>query len=206
MKTVAFCEIDPFCRKVLRKHWPDVPIYDDIRALTKSQLERDGIKGIDVVCGGFPCQPYSIAGRKRGTADHRDLWPEMFRIIKELKPTWIIGENVAHFVGMAFTRTKIDLESEGYEVQPLIIPACGVGAPHRRERVWILAYRPLLHDLHKETKAKAVRKSGGDFGWSPEPGVGRVANGIPFQLDRLKCLGNTVVPQVVEAIGRGIAF
>ena len=95
---------------------------------------------IDLICGGFPCQPFSIAGRKKGTADNRDLWPEMFRIITEVKPAWIVCENVAHFMRMAFERTKTDLESQDYELQPFIIPACSVGAPHIRDSVWIIAH------------------------------------------------------------------
>lgn len=140
MKTVAFCEIEKFPQAVLRKHWPGVPIYDDILTLTADRLRSDGIGAIDVICGGFPCQPFSVAGRRAGKEDHRDLWPEMFRIIQECQPTWVIGENVTGFVGMAFERTAADLESEGYEVQAIIIPACAIGAPHRRDRVWIIAY------------------------------------------------------------------
>jgi len=135
-ETVGFCEIDKYCQKVLKKNFPDVPIFDDIRKLSRSDI--DG--AVDVITGGFPCQPFSVAGRKKGTQDDRDLWPQMFRVIKEFKPTWVIGENVANFVSMAFKRTKTDLESEGYEVQPFIIPACGVGARHRRDRVWIVGY------------------------------------------------------------------
>lgn len=144
--TIAFCEIEPFCQKVLSKHWPQIPIAKDIRNLSYKNgklydAERVVYEGkIDLICGGFPCQPFSVAGRKKGTSDHRDLWPEMFRIIQEVQPTWIVGENVANFINMAFTRTKVDLESEGYRLQPLVIPACAVGAPHRRDRIWIIAY------------------------------------------------------------------
>ena len=145
METIAFCEIEPFCQKILNKHWPDLPIAEDIRNLTYKNgalynADRIIYHGeIDVVCGGFPCQPFSVAGRKKGTQDHRDLWPQMFRIIQQAKPTWIIGENVANFTNMAFTRTKIDLENQGYVVQPFIVPACAVNAPHRRDRIWIVA-------------------------------------------------------------------
>jgi len=144
-RTIAFCEIEPFCQKVLHKHWPDIPIATDIRKLSyevgklydAGRLIYEG--RIDLICGGFPCQPFSVAGRKKGTQDHRDLWPQMFRLIQQIQPAWIIGENVANFVNLAFSRTKIDLESQGYAVQPFIIPACAVGAPHRRDRVWIIA-------------------------------------------------------------------
>jgi DNA (cytosine-5)-methyltransferase 1 len=145
-ETIAFCEIEPFCQSILRKHWQNVPIAGNIKDLRYEEgilYDKDTpiYQGrIDLICGGFPCQPFSIAGRKKGTADNRDLWPEMFRIITEVKPAWIVCENVAHFMRMAFERTKTDLESQGYGLQPFIIPACSVGAPHRRDRVWIIAH------------------------------------------------------------------
>jgi DNA (cytosine-5)-methyltransferase 1 len=136
IETVAFCEIEPYAQKVLNKNFPGIPIFLDIKKLKRSDIHG----AVDIITGGFPCQPFSVAGRKKGTKDDRDLWPQMFRIIQEFKPSWVIGENVANFVNMAFQRTKTDLESEGYEVQPLIIPACAVNAPHRRDRVWIVGY------------------------------------------------------------------
>jgi DNA (cytosine-5)-methyltransferase 1 len=136
-ETVAFCEIDEFCQKVLNKNFPNIPIHTDIKKLNKESLNG---QHIDIICGGFPCQPYSIAGRKKSTEDDRDLWPEMFRVIQESRPTWVIGENVANFINLAFKRTKVDLESIGYVVQPFIIPACAIGAQHRRDRVWIIAH------------------------------------------------------------------
>lgn len=138
METVGFCEIDEFCQKVLNKNFPEVPVFSDIKKITKEEIDELG--RIDIVCGGFPCQPFSNAGKKKGREDDRDLWPEMFRVIKETKPAWVIGENVAGFIGMEFTRTKVNLESIGYSVQPFIIPACAVGAQHRRDRVWIIAH------------------------------------------------------------------
>ena len=141
MNTVAFCEILPFCQKVLAKNFENIPIFNDIKSLTQGRLVNElGIKKIDVVCGGFPCQPFSIAGQKKSTKDDRDLWPEMFRIIAETRPTWVIGENVSNFINLAFTRSKTDLEGIGYTVRPFVIPACAVGAGHRRERVWIIAH------------------------------------------------------------------
>lgn len=140
MHTVAFCEINTFCQQVLATHWPKIPIYNDIKLLTKERLKNDGIEKIDLICGGFPCQPFSIAGKKKGRDDNRDLWPEMFRIIKEIRPRWVIGENVANFVNMELQRSCLDLEAEDYEVQSFIIPACAVQAPHRRDRVWIIAH------------------------------------------------------------------
>lgn len=200
MKTVAFCEIDPFCRKVLRKHWPDVPIYEDIRGLNAERLQKDGIWPIDVICGGFPCQPNSLAGRKRGAADHRDLWPEMCRIIEETRPRWVIGENVANFANMAFTRTKLDLEGRGYEVWPLVIPACAIGALHRRDRVWIIAHAAGLRLETPGQKQQTKRASGKNW-WRAEPGVCRVAYGVSNRVERLTALGNAVLPGIVETIG-----
>ena len=130
-----FCEINPFCKQVLKKHWPQATIYEDIK-----QLDTAAIGYVDLLTGGFPCQPFSSAGKKRGKEDDRYLWPEMLRIIKECKPTWIIGENVAGIINMALEQVCSDLEGAGYEVQPLIIPACAVDAPHRRDRVWIIGY------------------------------------------------------------------
>jgi DNA (cytosine-5)-methyltransferase 1 len=134
MKCVAQVEIDQFCQKVLEKHWPDVPRFGDIHNVGKHNLPET-----DVICGGFPCQPFSIAGKRRGKNDDRHLWPQMFRVIQETKPRWIVGENVANFINMALEQSISDLESIGYEVQPFIIPACAVNAPHQRDRVWIVA-------------------------------------------------------------------
>jgi len=136
METVAFCEYDKFCQQVLKKHWPHIPIHDDVRTLDAKQYRG----AVDVVCGGFPCQPFSVAGKQQGKSDERHLWPEMLRIIRECQPTWVIGENVSGFVNMALDDCWADLEAEGYEVQPFIIPACGVEAHHRRDRCWIVAY------------------------------------------------------------------
>ncbi len=132
METVAFCEIDKFCQKVLRKHWPDVPIYDDVRS-----LDYDGT--IDLICGGYPCQPFSHAGKRQGAADDRHLWPAMFSLIQKHKPNWVIGENVAGHFDMGLDQVLSDLESENYECRTFIIPACAVNAPHRRDRLWIVA-------------------------------------------------------------------
>jgi DNA (cytosine-5)-methyltransferase 1 len=135
-RTVAFCERDAFCQAVLRKHWPDVPIHDDVRT-----IDADGYRGIDILCGGFPCQPWSAAGEQRGAEDDRDLWPVMASLIADIRPQWVIGENVRGFVNqpLGLQRSLSDLESLGYSAVPFIIPACAVDAPHRRDRVWIVA-------------------------------------------------------------------
>ena len=140
-KTVGQCEWADFQTKVLEKHWPDVPRWRDIRTLTgDSFYERTGLRTVDVISGGFPCQPFSLAGKRNGKDDDRYLWPEMLRVIRELKPSWVIGENVPGIVNLALDTVLSDLENEGYTAQPFIIPACGVDAPHKRERVAIVAY------------------------------------------------------------------
>ena len=166
IETVQFVEIDPFCQKVLRKNFPGVSIHDDIKTFTyaadtdnpwgnrgqgEMQLRRSNcrhIKNFDgknlqsspfILTGGFPCQPFSCAGKRRGKEDDRYLWPEMLRVISEARPTWVIGENVAGFINMGLNDCISDLENQGYEVQAFIIPACAVNAPHRRDRVWIVA-------------------------------------------------------------------
>ena len=136
METVAFCEKDSFCRKVLAQHWPNVPIHEDIR-----DLDGQSYRGtVDVVCGGFPCQPFSVAGLRQGKDDDRHLWPEMLRVIRECQPRWVIGENVSGFIRMALDDVCADLEREGYEVRTFVLPACAVDARHRRDRVWIVGY------------------------------------------------------------------
>ena len=150
----TFVEIDPFCQAILKKHWPESEIHYDIRQFitdtASSRLEGsnwspvDGCTQVDILTGGFPCQPFSQAGKRKGTSDDRYLWPEMFRVIQLYQPQWVIAENVRGLTtwneGMVLEQVCTDLESENYEVQPLIIPACGVNAPHRRERVWIIAH------------------------------------------------------------------
>jgi DNA (cytosine-5)-methyltransferase 1 len=240
-RTVAFCERDAFCQAVLRKHWPDVPIHDDVRALNFGG-------GVDVITGGYPCQPFSVAGKQKGAADDRHLWPSMFEIIKHKRPRWVVAENVAGHIAMGLDEVLFDLESEGYTARPLVIPACAVDAPHRRDRVWIVAHSDTRqrNKPHPKIRAgrnapangcknvadarstrSAARLSGQDEGqkgiaekfddgshrphgwsasdnWATEPDVGRVAHGVPRRVDRLKALGNAVVPQVVEQIGKAI--
>ena len=134
-RTLAFCDNEPYAQAVLKKHWPDVPCHQDIR-----EVRGELYAGVTLLTGGFPCQPFSVAGKQRGKDDNRYLWPEMLRVIREAKPTWIIGENVAGIVNLALDQVCTDLEAEGYEVEPIIIPACAVDAPHRRDRVWIVGY------------------------------------------------------------------
>lgn len=146
-ETVAFCEIEEYPRKILNKHWPSVPIAKDIKKLTYNRKALQlfyktkviYVGTIQLICGGFPCQPFSVAGKQAGKEDDRHLWPEMLRLIKEIKPRWVVGENVAGLIPMALDDVLSDLESKGYETQSFVIPACAVGGIHRRDRVWIVA-------------------------------------------------------------------
>lgn len=139
-ENILSCEYDPFCQKVLQHHFPTTKHHGDIRQLDGKKYRG----GVDILTGGFPCQPFSAAGRRRGTEDNRFLWPEMFRIIREIRPRWIVAENVPGILtidkGMVFERVCSEMESEGYKIQPVIIPACSVNAPHRRDRIWFIAY------------------------------------------------------------------
>jgi len=300
-KTTLFSEIDPFCQKILKKHWPNVPIIPNVKDINGKEIETD------VLVGGFPCQPFSVAGKRKGKEDERHLWPEMFRIIKEARPSIVIGENVSGIINtqMALGQCVSDLESEGYKVQPVVLPACSVNAPHRRYRVFIIAMVDTdnlrLEQYNETQKEEQIRwaetpplsrsenvansnsfghrgwnsqgcSSGGetrilpgeqegretwsetercsesyrndvanstasrpqtspeecfeqkgteeadaiasysgtigDFNprdnWSVEPNVGRVAHGISDRVDRIKSLGNAVVPQLTYIIGMSI--
>jgi DNA (cytosine-5)-methyltransferase 1 len=135
-ETVAFCEIEEFPRKVLAKHWPDVPCFHDVRKLTRADIDGP----VDVICGGYPCQPFSTAGRRLGQKDDRHLWPEFARIVEEFRPTWVIGENVAGHISMGLDDVLSDLEALGYAARPFVIPACAVNALHRRDRVWTIGH------------------------------------------------------------------
>lgn len=218
MKTVAFCEIEEFPRKVLAKHWPDVPIYEDVRELSRDRLESDGVARIDVICGGFPCQDISVAGKGAGLAGERSgLWTEFARLIGEIRPRYAIVENVAALLGRGLGEVLGDLAEIGYDAEWHCIPASYVGAPHRRDRVWIVAYpqregregRETARDNGKDWKKPRLEQLAGCCGvsrrsWATEPAVGRVVDGLPSRVDRLKGLGNAVVPQIPELIGRAI--
>ena len=148
------CEISPFPRRVLQYYWPNAKSYEDI---TKTDFTFWRGR-IDVLTGGFPCQPYSVSGKRLGKEDDRHLWPEMLRAIREIQPTWVVGENVRGIInwssGLVFEEVQTDLEAEGYEVQSFVLPAAGVGAPHERYRVWFIAYSNNADDRRKATKSE----------------------------------------------------
>lgn len=232
MKTIAFCEIDKKAQLVLRKHWPNVPIFEDVSTLKKEDLNEQ----VDVICGGFPCQDISLAGRGAGLEGARSgLWYEFHRLINEIKPRYAIIENVSALRSRGLDKVLWSLAEIGYDAEWHCIPASAVGAPHQRDRIWIVAYPSSwgcqgLYDWHPESENaftssenvahtnSAQREGGGlpsgilaenaNLGgtswWEVEPSVGRVAHGIPNWSHRLKQLGNAVVPQIPEAIGRAI--
>ena len=229
-KILSFCEKEAFPRRVLKKHWPDVPCNEDIFT-----LKGDNFGAVDLITGGFPCQPFSVAGKQGGKEDDRYLWPETLRIIQEAKPRWFIGENVPGIINMALDDVLASLESSGYATETFIIPACAVDAQHRRDRVWIVANA--ISDNNRESEPKSIGETEGiqklnrvpdsssrkpcrtsaiwesrkndvvyraGDEWSVEPGMGRVAHGIPRRVDRLRGLGNAIVPQVAAVIMSGI--
>lgn len=244
-RTVGQCEWADYPRAVLEKHLPGMPRWRDIRTLTGDDFyAKTGLRTVTVLSGGFPCQPFSTAGKRRGKEDDRYLWPEMLRVIQEIRPAWVVGENVAGIVSMALDTVLPDLESIGYACQAFVIPACAVDAPHRRDRVAIVANaygdgckwvgyqsqeRCNVHEKcftvsegcnvstadskrfqitrHKPRIRKIQAENGAEFGWwwTSEPDMGRVAHGVPSRVDRLKCLGNAVVPQQFYPIFRAIA-
>ena len=220
-KTVGQCEWADYPTKVLEKHWPDVPRWRDIRTLTREDFyERTGLRTVDVISGGFPCLPFSVAGKRRGEDDDRYLWPEMLRVIQEIWPAWVVGENVAGIVSMALDTVLSDLENLGYSCQAFVIPACAVDAPHRRDRVAVVAndsrigfkrMRWVREQVCKSRLEEKVSDGHRDFTlpdttwWNPEPNICRVVHGVPARVDRIKCLGNAVVPQQFYPIFRAIA-
>ena len=260
MKTIAFCEVDKKCQEVLRKHWKDVPIFDDVTTLKGTDIDET----VDVICGGFPCQDISLAGKGAGLEGERSgLWWEFHRLIKEIKPKWAIIENVSALRNRGLDQVLRSLNEIGYDAEWHCITAASIGAPHRRDRIWIVAYprdssrwdgisgsigrdgeRELEESIRSsettETSGSSetsqtmadsssigsqgswefeqpkrsaqiinretIESLNGSFSriWATEPDVGRVAHGIPNRVDRLKQLGNAVVPQIPELIGRAI--
>ena len=166
-ETTCFVENDPYCQAVLRHHWPEVPILGDIKDVKGSDLPTRP----DLVCGGFPCQPFSHAGKQQAQDDPRHLWPEMFRIIRELRPTWVCGENVTGLVRLGLDEVLTDLEGEGYATRTFNIPACATGAPHLRQRLWIIAHANSESEPDKPINGEpGSRQLGFEFVADPKSG------------------------------------
>ena len=281
-KPVLFCDIEPWSRKVLHKHWPDVPIAEDVKELANDPdglIPRTDPKRT-ILTAGYPCQPFSHAGKRLGHKDDRHIWPYLLQIVAQKRPAWCCFENVYGHVSMGLDQVLLDLETQGYASRTFIVPACAVDAPHRRDRLWIIAHatdadrrrgevrepsgngEPTLHGeerdvahtevMHSNVSAKHTeqgqrqepqsRDSSGEVtvadtdsqrgrggntqrqdaedarqpsrhtrdntrgmeSWLTEPSVGRVAHGIPKRVDRLKGLGNAIVPQIAQKIGEAI--
>jgi DNA (cytosine-5)-methyltransferase 1 len=268
-ETTVFCEKDIYCQKVLHKHWPDVPIIDDIKDFNGTEYS-----GTTLLTGGVPCQPASEAGKRKGKKDDRWLWPEALRVIRESRPNWVVLENVRGLIslngGVEFENLLLELETIGYEVRAFVVPACAVGASHRRDRVWIIANtdsngwlgrsnnirkRPICSDKEQQTQeiqqtgnqresgvgevcevladTKGIRLNNGDDGklfgqatrkiytssgtgsnsgtmeaweWKTDTGICRISDGSRDRVDRLRALGNAIVPQVAYEIIRSIAI
>lgn len=196
-KTIAFCEIDPFCRKVLAKHWPDVPIYEDVTC-----LPAEWIGEVDVICGGFPCQPFSTASRGRRVA--KDMWPAMQRLVYDLNPRVVIAENVAR---KPISRAASDVIAETRTTAIRNISAGYCGADHKRSRWWMVAHPYQSGEFHRLIDAEVARLPKlceGVWGASNYSRVLRVPHGVSNRVDRIRALGNAVVPQIPEIIGRAI--
>ena len=222
MHTAAFCESDPFARRVLARHWPGVPCYPDIRCLTAADLRADGVPRPGLVCGGFPCQDVSTAGSGAGLDGARTgLWREMERLVAEVRPGWVLAENVPALRVRGADRVLAGLEALGYAVWPLVVGAAHAGAPHRRGRVFVVGClgnggRPLLADAGGaglEVRLAGPAGAAPDLpverrgGWPAGPRVRRVADGLPGGVDRaarVRALGNAVAPGVAAMLGRAI--
>lgn len=209
-ETVAFVERDEFCKRVLRKHWPTVPIFDDIRDFDGTQF-----KGVRLLTGGFPCQPYSNAGLKLGSGDDRATWAEMLRVIEESRPSFVLGENVAGIVNMELDDVLASLEGAKYATQSFVIPALAVDARHRRDRVWILGADAMADPTSQRGCSRLTqREDAADVGqpssvagfwqWNSDADVCRTSHGLRNRAHRLRGLGNAIVPQVAEQIIRAI--
>lgn len=230
IEVVGLSEIEEYPVKILKKNFPNVPILKDVRKINKETLREEGIDAdtINIVSGGFPCQPFSTSGHRRGKEDDRDLWPEMFRIIQEIRPDWVVGENVANFANMELDRTISNLESEGYETRTFVIPAAAVGAPHQRLRTLVVANangrRRTSLDKNKSDRCNRqypevfdaqewqtewtdqvhVLSAGARILSQSSSRLRRNDDGLSKGMDRLKCVGNAVMPEQILPIFKAI--
>lgn len=214
MRVLWQCESDAFCRSVLAQHWPNVPCYNDVRRIYRYSPP------VDVLCGGFPCQSVSHNGHGLVQADERWLWPEFARLIGELRPRYVLVENVAALVGRGLDEVLTDLAALRYDAEWDCIRASDAGAPHRRERLYLVAYPECVgreegprvftgepsQDLPQQATWRGIpdRNADGALRLVPPPDVQRMADGLPLGLDRLRATGNALIPQIAEWIGRRI--
>lgn len=205
-RTAAFCEVDEKCRRTLAKNWPGVPIYDDVRELSSQHLTADGV-AVDVICGGFPCQNISLAGRMEGIDGAKSgLWGEYRRLIEETRPSWVIIENSPVLRSRGLDAILRRLDALGYDAEWHCIPANALGAPHRRDRLWIVAYPSGQRDgLPPLEISTGWDQSQHRSWWNTEPPVGRVVDELSAEPHRLAQLGNAVVPAIAFNIGQAIA-
>lgn len=238
IETIGFAEIDEYCSKILEKHWPGVPNYDDVRTIPCDKLAGR----VWLVTGGPPCQPFSLAGDRRGKSDERHLWPAMRDVVEKVRPAWCLVENVPGIIGMVLSDMQSDLETLGYQQQAFIVPACAVGANHRRDRIWIIAHahidkrtrecvrlfrwKPGKANSYPDRRAgdsvsyvncqglpasgehsEAARAPRGEHvhpiasgfpGREAYPDLLRDVHGIPKRMDRIRALGNSIVPKIAE--------
>jgi DNA (cytosine-5)-methyltransferase 1 len=234
--TTAFCEIEDFCQAVLKKNFKNIHIFKDVKELNEKTLKAAGAVKPFIITGGYPCQPFSVAGKRKGKDDPRNIWSEMFRLIKELKPVWVLAENVEGHIKLGLDKVLYDLESQNYTTQTFIIPATGVGANHQRKRLWIIGFnvsnskskRSLWSnksksnfneqqrlDINKERIRSKIRSNSTRCSeqtrtwWQTQSELCGVPNGVSYELDkdrtnRIKSLGNSIVPQIAEIIGKAI--
>jgi DNA (cytosine-5)-methyltransferase 1 len=220
-ENVFHCEWNPFGQRVLKHYWPKAQSYEDI---TKTDFTK-WRGSVDVISGGFPCQPYSTAGKRKGKDDERHLWPEMLRAIRESKPSFVVGENVRGLVnwdgGVVFDEVHADLEAQGFEVAAFLIPACSIGAPHKRDRIWFVAYSKgngLSNALENgEMEGRRLGKRNKPPTWDSFPstplicggsdGISRELDGIAvskWREESVKGYGNAIVPQLAHEIFKAI--
>jgi DNA (cytosine-5)-methyltransferase 1 len=207
IETKWISEIDPYCLKVSKKNFQNAKQYGDIKEIRHPEY-------VDIISGGFPCQPFSVAGDQLGESDPRFLWPEMFRVISEVKPKYVIGENVPGINKVVLERICSDLENQGYITETFIIPACSVNASHNRARVWIIAYSNSIHISRRDSETKEERETKigrietlvdiQDGATIPKPEFLRNYDGVPRRMDRIKALGNAIVPQLAHEIFKAI--
>ena len=204
-------EIDDYCTRILNKHWPHVPKWGDVKTINPAELPA-----VDLICGGYPCQPFSLSGERRGTEDDRHLWPFIKTIVAVKRPAWCLFENVVGHITMGLDEVLSDLGDIGYSTAALVIPACAVDAAHRRDRVWIMAHSPsnelqrgeagaaerLVQPLHQQLAGFLFTGARASI---PLARAYRSGHGVPAMSHRNRGLGNAVVPQLVERIARAIA-